>query len=70
MSGWEAPEVALLFRPEADHPFVMFVADRNPAMEIWTGRRWGPEGAKARFGADEAYEYADLANKLASPVLV
>lgn len=64
LSGWEAPEVALLFRPEADHPFVMFVADRNPAMEIWTGRRWGPEGAKSRFGADEAYPYAELAERL------
>ena len=64
LSGWEAPEVALLFRPGADHPFVMFVADRNPAMELWTGRRWGPEGAKTRFGADEAFPYDELAERL------
>ena len=64
LTGWEAPEVAVLFRPGADHPFVMFVQDRNPAMEVWTGRRWGPEGAKARFGADEAYVYGELAEKL------
>jgi Xaa-Pro aminopeptidase len=64
LSGWDAPEVALLFRPGADQPFVMFVAGRNPAMEIWTGRRWGPEGAKERFGADGAFPYSELAERL------
>jgi Xaa-Pro aminopeptidase len=64
LSGWEAPEVALLFRPGADQPFVMFVQDRNPEMEIWTGRRWGTEGAKERFGADEAFPFESLASKL------
>ena len=64
LSGWEAPEVALLFRPGADQPFVMFVQDRNPKMEIWTGRRWGTEGAKERFGADEAFTFESLASKL------
>jgi len=64
LSGWDAPEVALLFRPGSDQPFVMFVAGRNPAMEIWTGRRWGPEGAKDRFGADDAFPYSELAERL------
>ena len=64
LTGWDAPEVAVLLRPNADHPFVMFVQKRDPAMETWTGRRWGPEGAKTRFGADEAYDYAELAAKL------
>jgi len=64
LTGWDAPEVAVLLRPNADHPFVMFVQNRDPAMEIWTGRRWGPEGAKSRFGADEAFDYAELAGKL------
>ena len=64
LTGWEAPEVAILIRPGADHPFVMFVADRDPAMETWTGRRWGPQGAQSRFGADDAHPYAELATKL------
>jgi Xaa-Pro aminopeptidase len=64
LSGWEEPGVAILIRPGADHPFVMFVADRDPDMETWTGRRWGPEGAKERFGADEAYPYNTLAAQL------
>ena len=64
LTGWDAPDVAVLLRPKADQRFVMFVQKRDPDMEIWTGRRWGPEGAKSRFGADEAYEYAELAEKL------
>lgn len=64
LTGWEEAGVAVLFRPGADHPFVMFVAGRDPAMETWTGRRWGPEGAVERFGADEAYAYETLAAQL------
>ena len=64
LSGWDAPEVALLLRPGADHPFVMFVQPKDPAMETWTGRRWGPEGAVERFGADAAYPYTELVKRL------
>ena len=64
LTGWDAPDVAVLLRPKAEQRFVMFVQKRDPDMEIWTGRRWGPEGAKSRFGADEAYEYAELAERL------
>jgi len=64
LSGWADPEVALLFRPGADQPFLMFVQPKNPSMEIWTGRRWGPEGAVDRFGADAAHPYGELAERL------
>ena len=46
----------VVLRP--DHPqtpFVMFVRPRNPADEIWTGRRAGVDGAVKTFGADIAY---------------
>jgi len=64
LTGWEDPEVAVLFRPGAEQPFLMFVQERNPDMEIWTGRRFGPEGAMSRFGADQAYPFAELAQRL------
>jgi len=64
LTGWDAPEVAVLLRPGAERPFVMFVQARNPEMEVWTGRRWGPEGAMSRFGADQAYPYEELAERL------
>ncbi len=64
LTGWEDPEVAVLFRPGAEQPFVMFVQPKNPDMEVWTGRRWGPEGAMSRFGADQALPYSELGERL------
>lgn len=64
LTGWEEPQVALLLRPGADHPFIMFVQPRDPKKEIWSGRRAGVEGAMARFGADAAFSYSALAEKL------
>ena len=46
LTGWDAPDVAVLLRPKADQRFVMFVQKRDPDMEIWTGRRWGPKGRR------------------------
>src|SRR4051812_15037600 len=56
LTGFEEPGAMVVLRP--DHPqtpFVMFVRPRNPADEIWTGRRAGVEGAVRKFGADIAY---------------
>ena len=35
--------------------FVMFVRPKDKMREIWTGVRAGVEGARERYGADEAY---------------
>jgi len=66
LSGWSQPEVALLFRPGHAQPFTMFVQPRDPKTEQWAGRRPGPEGAAADFGADAAFPYTQLAEKLPS----
>lgn len=64
LSGWEEPEVALFLKrgPEA---FTMFVAPRDKEMEVWTGRRHGPDGARAKYGADQAYPFAEIPAQLA-----
>ncbi len=64
LTGWEEPEVVVLIRPGAEQPFTMFVQPRNAALEVWTGRRLGPEGAVSRYGADAAYPYSELAERL------
>jgi Xaa-Pro aminopeptidase len=64
LTGWEDPEVAVLLRPGADQPFVLFVQPKDPEMEVWTGRRAGVEGAVADFGADVAWPFAELAERL------
>jgi len=65
LTGFEEPGTMVVLRP--DHPqtpFVMFVRPRNPADEIWTGRRAGVEGAVKAFGADIAYSIDDADARL------
>ena len=64
LTGWEHPEAVALFRPGTEQPFILFVQPKDPAREIWTGRRPGPEGAMQTFGADQAFAFDELAEKL------
>ncbi|MDP2311466.1 MAG: aminopeptidase P N-terminal domain-containing protein [Pseudomonadota bacterium] len=64
LSGWEDPESAVLLRPGADHPFVMFVQPKDRSREVWTGFRAGLEGARERFGADAAFPWSELGARL------
>jgi len=60
LTGWRDPEVVVLLRPGADEPVVMFVQPKDPEREVWTGYRYGPEGAKSLFGADAAHPIEEL----------
>jgi Xaa-Pro aminopeptidase len=65
LCGFNEPEsVAVLAPHHAEHQFVLFVQPKNPAQETWTGIRAGVEGAKAIYGADEAYPISELDEKL------
>ena len=65
LTGFNEPEaVAVLSPHHPEHRFVLFVQPKDPEKETWTGYRWGVEGAKERFGADEAYPIAELDEKL------
>ena len=66
LSGFEEPSgCAVLVVPrEGPERFVLFVPPKDPEKEIWNGRRAGLEGAKALYGADEAYADAELDAKL------
>ena len=63
LTGWEDPQVAVFLRP-GDEPLTMFVQPRDPERETWTGRRKGPEGAKAEHGADAAFSFGALESEL------
>ncbi len=63
LTGWPDPDVAVFLRP-GEAPFTLFVQPRDPVAETWTGRRPGPEGAKARYGADAAYPIDELEHEL------
>ena len=66
LTGFDEPDaVALLLphRPEGEQ-FVLFVHPKDPAAEVWTGFRWGTEGAVEHYGADIAHPLDQLGAKL------
>lgn len=61
LTGFCEPDaVALLAPGHPEHRFVLFVNPKDPAKEVWTGRRAGVEGAVARYGADAAYSLEEM----------
>ena len=58
MTGFDEPEAILLAVPHGKgrHDTILFVRPRDPAREIWDGKRAGATGARRRYGADEAYD--------------
>ncbi len=61
LTGFEEPEaVCVLSKRAGSPPFTLFLRPRDKDRETWTGRRVGPERAKERLGADEAYPVGDL----------
>jgi Xaa-Pro aminopeptidase len=65
LTGFLEPETTLVLRPGAEQDrVVMFVRPRDPAQEMWDGRRAGLDGAKQRYGADAAYPASELAARL------
>jgi Xaa-Pro aminopeptidase len=64
LTGFEEPESIAVIAPNKDQKYTHFVRPRNPEREIWDGKRFGVDGAKSEFGADEAYPVAEFDEKL------
>jgi Xaa-Pro aminopeptidase len=65
VTGFNEPDaVAVLAPHHPEHRFILFVQPKDPEKETWTGYRYGVEGAKEFFGADEAYPISELNEKL------
>lgn len=65
LTGFPEPgAVAVLLPGHPEHPYVLFVAERDPDKEVWTGRRAGTEGAVARYGADCAFPLSELDQRM------
>src|SRR5262245_56119521 len=61
LTGFAEPEAVAVLIPGRDHAeYVLFVRDRDPTRETWDGRRAGPEGATAEYGADDAFPIGDI----------
>ena len=64
LTGFEEPDSFAVIAPGRAQKYTLFVRPRDPAQEIWVGRRAGVEGAKKEFGADEAFPVAEFEDKL------
>ncbi|HET8881203.1 MAG TPA: aminopeptidase P N-terminal domain-containing protein [Solimonas sp.] len=69
LSGFVEPDAVLVLAPgrkAGGHAaeFVMFVRERDADLEIWHGRRAGPQGAVRDYGADEAFTIDAFATQL------
>ena len=65
LTGFEEPNaVAVLFPDHPEHKFVLFVQPKDREKEVWTGWRIGPERAKEKYGADEAFTIDKLDEEL------
>ena len=65
LSGCLQPETGLVLCGSAEQPaYTLFVPDRDPDRELWTGARAGVEEARVAYGADVAWPVTELAAKL------
>jgi Xaa-Pro aminopeptidase len=56
LTGFPEPESLCLLSPQHDKErFILFVRPRDKDKEVWTGKRFGVDGAKEIFGVDAAY---------------
>jgi Xaa-Pro aminopeptidase len=67
LTGFPEPDaVAVLAPGRPEGEYLLFVRPRDPAREIWDGYRAGPEGARQRYRADQAFTVAEFTGMLAA----
>src|SRR5437660_1770722 len=59
LTGFDEPESVAVFDAK-ERKTILFARPRDPDREVWDGPRAGTEGAKERYGADEAFVIGDL----------
>lgn len=63
MTGFAEPGTVLVLDAK-EKKATYFVRPRDPDREIWDGPRWGVDGVKEHFGADESFTIDKLAEEL------
>jgi Xaa-Pro aminopeptidase len=67
LCAFPEPEAWLVLSNHQDYSnelCVLFCLDKDPAMEIWHGRRSGPKQAKQQYPVDRAYALGELDEQL------
>ena len=60
LTGFVEPEAVLVVVAGKSPKALLFCRNRDPERETWEGFRYGPEGARERFGFDEAHPVGEL----------
>jgi Xaa-Pro aminopeptidase len=60
LTGFQEPGAVLVLAGGGAPRALLYCREKNPEREIWDGFRHGPEGARERFGFDEAHPVAAL----------
>jgi Xaa-Pro aminopeptidase len=67
LTGWTEPGALALLRDQGgEDRFILFVPARDPKGEVWTGPRKGPEEAREVLGADSAFPFHEVKERLPS----
>ena len=66
LTGFPEPEAALVLVSGPRPRSLLFCREKNAERETWDGFRFGPEGARERFGFDEAHPIAELDGRLSA----
>ncbi|QEP45152.1 Xaa-Pro aminopeptidase [Ectothiorhodospiraceae bacterium BW-2] len=65
LTGFAEPEAIAVIIPERDQgEYLLFCREKDPKKEMWHGHRAGLDGAKADFGADDAFPIDDIGDIL------
>ena len=64
LTGFDEPEAVLVLIAGAVPQSILFCRAKDREREIWDGFRHGPDGAKEKFGFDDAFPIAQLDEKL------
>jgi len=61
LTHFPEPDAVAVLVPGREHgEFILFCRDRHPEKEIWEGLRAGMDGARERYGADDAFPIDDI----------
>ncbi len=64
LTGFDEPDAVLVLLPGKGERSVLFLQEKNPKEEVWTGRRLGTEAARSELGVDAAYPIDELWSRL------
>lgn len=64
LSGFKESDAWLvLIAGDADQS-ILFCEGKNPEVEIWNGKRWGPQAAAEHFDFDQSYDVSELDQRI------